>query len=57
MLQPLVGIAEIIQGPTGGRLMPHEMVLRHAPALHGIINQAELTVDAEIIKCRSTATG
>lgn len=48
-LQPLAGIAEIIQGPTGGRLMSRETVLRHAPALHGIINQAELTVDAEFL--------
>ncbi|MDE2776504.1 MAG: D-glycerate dehydrogenase [Chloroflexota bacterium] len=48
-LQPLAGIAEIIQGPAGGRLMPRETVLRHAPTLHGIINQAELTVDAELL--------
>ena len=49
VLQPLAGIAEIIQGPAGGRLMSRETVLRHAPTLHGIINQAELTVDAELL--------
>lgn len=48
-LQPLAGIAEIIQGPAGGRLMSREAVLSHAPTVHGIINQAELTVDAELL--------
>ena len=48
-LQPLAGIAEIIQGPAGGRLMSRGTVLQHAPTLHGIINQAELTVDAELL--------
>ena len=48
-LQPLAGVAEVIQGPAGGRLMSRETVLRYAPKLHGIINQAELTVDAALL--------
>lgn len=49
VLEPLAGIAAVIQGPAGGRLMPREAVLRYAPDLHGIINQAELTVDEELL--------
>ena len=49
VLEPLSEIANIIQGPSGGRLMTRESVLRHAPNLDGIINQAELTVDAELL--------
>lgn len=48
-LAPLAGLAQVIQGPAGGRLMPRETVLRHAPELDGIINQAELTVDKELL--------
>lgn len=48
-LEPLAGVAEVIQGPAGGRLMSREAVLRHAPALHGIINQAELSVDEALL--------
>ena len=49
-LQPLQGIARVIQGPAGGRLMPRGDVLRLAPDLDGIINQAELAVDAELLE-------
>ena len=49
VLQPLAGIAEIIQGPAGGDLMSRETVLCHVPALHGIINQAELRVDEALL--------
>lgn len=49
-LEPLAGVAEVIQGPAGGRLMPRETVLRRAPQLHGIINQAELRVDEALLK-------
>lgn len=48
-LEPLAGVAEVIQGPAGGRLMSREGVLRHAPKLHGIINQAELRVDEAML--------
>ena len=48
-LEPLAGIAEIIQGPAGGKLMSRDEVLRLAPALHGIINQAELQVDEALL--------
>ncbi len=49
-LAPLASIAEVIQGPAGGSLMARETVLRHAPAVHGIINQAELRVDEALLK-------
>ena len=49
VLRPLEGVAEVIQGPAGGRLMSREAVLRYAPDLSGIINQAELTVDEELL--------
>ena len=48
-LEPLAGVAAVIQGPAGGRLMHRETVLRHAPELHGIINQAELRVDEALL--------
>lgn len=48
-LSPLAGIAEVIQGPSGGRLMSREVVLSHAAELHGIINQAELRVDQALL--------
>ena len=48
-LLPLAGVAEVTQGPAGGRLMTRESVLEVAPTLHGIINQAELTVDAKLL--------
>jgi glyoxylate reductase len=49
VLQPLVGIADMIKGPAGGPLMPRAEVLRLAPELEGIINQTELRVDAELL--------
>jgi len=48
-LAPLRGIARIVNGPAGGRLMPREEVLALAPELAGIINQHELTVDRELL--------
>lgn len=50
VLEPLAGLAEVILGPSGGDLMPREAVLALAPSLDGIINQAELRVDAELLK-------
>ena len=49
VLEPLAGLAQVIQGPAGGRLMSRESVLRYAHELDGIINQAELTVDKELL--------
>lgn len=41
--------AEIIMGPDNGDLMPRRDVLKLAPELFAIINQAELRVDAELL--------
>ena len=49
VLEPLTGVAQVIPGPSGGRLMTRETVLQQAPELDGIINQAELTVDEELL--------
>jgi glyoxylate reductase len=49
VLEPLNGLAEVIQGPEGGPLMPRAEVLKFAPELDGIINQAELRADAELL--------
>lgn len=48
-IEPLSGLAEVILGPSGGNLMPRTEVLALAPGLDGIINQAELRVDAELL--------
>jgi len=48
-LEPLLGWTEILYGPAGGALMPRAEVLRLAPQLDAIINQAELKVDAELL--------
>ncbi len=48
-LAPLAGVARVIMGPSGGDLMPRAEVLRLAPGLAGIINQAELRVDEELL--------
>ncbi|MEN9402723.1 MAG: hypothetical protein RL091_1426 [Verrucomicrobiota bacterium] len=48
-LAPLAGIARVIMGPANGDLTPRAEVLRLAPDLTGIINQAELRVDAELL--------
>lgn len=49
IIAPLKGMAEVILGPGNGDLMLREEVLRLGPTLHGIINQAELQVDAELL--------
>ena len=48
-LQPLSGVAEIIQGPGPIELMPRQEVLKLAPELDAIINQTELRVDQEFL--------
>ena len=48
-LEPLAGLAQVIQGPAGGPTMPRAEVLALAPGLQGIINQAELRVDEALL--------
>lgn len=52
-LKPLVGIAEIIQGPGPIELMPRQEVLTLVPELDAIINQTELRVDQELLDASS----
>lgn len=49
-LAPLKGVARVVLGPPGGDLMPRAEVLRLAPELAGIVNQAELRVDQELLE-------
>ena len=49
-LVPLEGLARVVLGPAGGELMPRAEVLRLASKLAGIINQAELRVDEELLE-------
>jgi len=49
VLVPLSGIARVMLGPANGDLMPRPEVLRLAPELAGIVNQAELRVDSELL--------
>lgn len=49
-LAPLQGVARVVLGPTGGDLMSRTEVLRLAPELAGIVNQAELRVDKELLE-------
>ncbi len=48
-LEPLLGKADIIMGPSGGDLMPRKEVLSLVPELAGVINQAELMVNEELL--------
>ena len=48
-LEPLLGLAEIIKGPSGGPMCSREKVLALAPDLVGIINQHELAVNRELL--------
>ena len=48
-LEPLLGLAEIIKGPSGGPMCSREEVLALAPELVGIINQHELAVNRELL--------
>jgi glyoxylate reductase len=49
VLEPLTGIAEVRMGPSGGPLMPRKELLDQLPELTGIVNQAELRVDDEVV--------
>lgn len=48
-LAPLLHWTDIIQGPSGTALMPRAEVLRQAPEVAAIINQAELKTDRELL--------
>ena len=48
-MAPIRSLATVIQGPSGGKLMSRKAVLDLAPELDGIINQAELIVDRELL--------
>ncbi|MBT8044206.1 MAG: D-glycerate dehydrogenase [Verrucomicrobiae bacterium] len=48
-LEPLLGIAQIIKGPSGGPMMTRDEVMALAPELTAIINQHELNVDRELL--------
>ena len=48
-LEPLLELAEIIKGPSGGPMCSREEVLALAPELDAIINQHELAVDRELL--------
>jgi glyoxylate reductase len=48
-IEPLIGLAEIIKGPSGGPMCTRSEVLALAPGLTGIINQHELAVDRELL--------
>lgn len=48
-MEPLAELADLIMGPADGNLMPRHEVLKLAPTLAGIINQAELSVDQELL--------
>jgi len=48
-LEPLLGLAEIIKGPSAGPMCSREEVLALAPELVGIINQHELAVNRELL--------
>lgn len=47
---PIEGRAQLVMGPADGSLMDRKEVLRLAPRLFGIINQAELRVDRELLE-------
>lgn len=49
-LEPLLGVAEIIKGPSGGPMMTRDEVMALAPELTAIINQHELSVDRELLE-------
>jgi len=48
-LAPLADVAEIVLSPADGELMTRAEVLQLAPTLAGILNQAELRVDEELL--------
>jgi len=52
-LAPLAGVADVIKGSNGFSPMPREEIIKLAPSLSGIINQAELRVDEELLDAGS----
>jgi glyoxylate reductase len=51
VLAPIDQIAQVVMGPSNGDLMDRADVLRLAPRLTGIVNQAELQVNRELLEC------
>ena len=49
VLLPLREIARVVMGPDDGNLMSRADLMRLAPGAVGIVNQAELRVDAELL--------
>ncbi|MCY4525551.1 MAG: hypothetical protein OXB89_02990, partial [Anaerolineaceae bacterium] len=49
VLEPVQGLATVLQGPGGGLTMPRAEVLELAPQLSAIVNQGELDVDEELL--------
>ena len=47
--EPLLGIAELIEGPGGGALLSREEVLQQDRGIVGLINQGELPIDDELL--------
>jgi len=50
ILESLKEIADIIQGPTGGKLLSRDEVMALAPTLDAIINQGELQVNEDLLR-------
>ena len=49
VMEPVQGLAEVLQGPGGGLTTPREEVLELAPQLSAIVNQGELLIDDELL--------
>ncbi len=49
VMEPVQGLATVLQGPGGGLTMPRAEVLDLAPQLSAIVNQGELDVDEELL--------
>ena len=49
VLEPVSGLARVIQGPGGGFTTPRADVLELAPQLGAIVNQGELVIDQELL--------
>ncbi len=49
VLEPVQGLATVLQGPGDGLTMPRAEVLELAPQLSAIVNQGELDVDEELL--------
>lgn len=48
-VEPLTAVSRVVMAPKGYDLLPRAEVLRIAPLVSGILNHAELQVDAELL--------